>query len=133
MQGAPGPAAQSLRGLGSERALRLRAELAETAKDWPEATAALAALATKTVKQDGALDDAAQDVLVRLAGDASLAGDQARLAMLAPEQRLTGKRADLFRLLTATPVGAPADLPRAARDIALARQLPELLGDKPAR
>ena len=133
MQGAPGPAAQSLRGLTSERGLRLRAELAEAAKDWPEATAALASLAARNVPQDGALDDAAQDVLLRLAGNAALAGDTARLAMLAPEQRLAGKRADLFRLLTAAPVAMPADLPRVTREIALARQLPTLLGDNTAR
>ena len=40
----------------------------------------------------------------------------------------SGAFGDMFRLLTAAPVQATADLPRAVRETALAHDLPKALG-----
>ncbi len=41
--------------------------------------------------------------------------------------RLTAPRTDLFRILTATAVQSPEDLPRAAKELAMSRTLPDRL------
>jgi hypothetical protein len=68
--------------------------------------------------------------LLRLASAAAQAGDEALLARLHREDlpRLPpGHLADMFRLLTAGPVDAVADLGRAARETQLASRIPDAL------
>lgn len=119
----PGAVA-TLSALGTERADELRAGLLEGAKDWPGALAALRDLAAKRVAAAGPLPPEQQDIVVREASAALQAGDGRTLASLREgvgARMGTGPRADLFRLLTGRPVQAPSDLPRAARDLVLAR------------
>ena len=122
------PAVASLATLGTDRADRLRAELAAAAKDWRGAEAALQAVAARLPTTEGMLMEGDQDVLLRLAGAAAQVGDEAQLARLrAQAARLDGRRADLFRMLVASPVAELGDLPRAAREAAAARDVPAQL------
>lgn len=113
--------------LGTDQAAGMRAAILEEARDWPQAEQALTEYAARTVPPDGALTDAQRRTLLRLAGATAQAGDAVALGALG---RREGKRmqagalGDMFRLLTASPVQGGADLPRAAREIALARSLP---------
>ena len=71
-----------------------------------------------------------QRIVVRYATAAAQAGDDATLALLrtADGPRMpAGAFGDMFRLLTAAPVHVSADLPRAGRETALARELPKAL------
>ncbi|MDE2200127.1 MAG: hypothetical protein KGJ41_14010, partial [Rhodospirillales bacterium] len=120
-------ATAALVALGGDAADALRADLLETAKDWPAAEAALRTLAARRIPPAGVLTDAQLTTLLRLASAAAQAGDEATLADLRQrmEARLpAGKQADMFRLLTAGPVQGVADLPRAALETQLARALP---------
>ena len=121
------PAAIStLSALGTAEADELRASLLEAAKDWPGALAALRDLAGKRVAVAGPLPPEQQDIVLREASAALQAGDRVTVASLretAGPRMGNGPRADLFRLLTDRPVQSPADLPRAARDVALAREV----------
>ena len=124
--GDPVAAVARLANLDSEAALRARAGILEEAHNWPQATEALGALVARTVPGEGKLDDAQQRSLLRLATAAAQAGDSALLAQLRTRDlpRLSaGPVADLFRLLTADSVQGVADLPRAGRELALARAL----------
>ena len=121
-------AAAGLVALGTDAADDLRATLFAAAGDWRGSLSALSDLAAKRVPAAGPLDAAAQDVLLRQAAAASQAPDPAALRALerfAP--RMTGERAGLFRVLTAPPLAAASDLPRAARELTLARGLPQQL------
>jgi hypothetical protein len=102
-----------------------RAEILERAQDWPGAAHALAAFAARTVPASGPLDDAQRNTLLRLATAASRAGDAATLRAVAAESKRmgSGPSAAMFRLLTAEPVRAMADLKRAGQEIGLARSL----------
>ena len=106
-------------------ALALRADLLERGARWPEATRVLAAVAAKTMPTSGLLDATATATVLRWASAAARASDEATLEGLR-ETVLTrvpaGAPADLLRVLTAAPVREVADLPRAAREAALARQ-----------
>ncbi len=118
-----GSAVAGLARLGTTPALALRAELLETAKDWPAALAALRDLAEREVPADGTLDEAQARVLLRLATAAAQLGDGATLAALRARDLPRfppGKLQDLFSLLTAGPVQGVADLPRAAQETRLA-------------
>lgn len=129
-------ATSTLSALGTASADDLRASLLEGAKDWPGALAALRDLAAKRVAAAGALVPEQQEVVLREASAALQAGDQDALLGLrqAYGPRMgNGPRSDLFRLLTDGPVQSPADLPRAARDIALARGMPASLQSLSAR
>lgn len=124
--GDPVAAVALLANLASEAALRARAGILEEAHNWPQATEALSALVARTVPGEGKLDDAQQRSLLRLATAAAQAGDSALLGQLRTRDlpRLSaGPIADLFRLLTAESVQGVADLPRAGRELALARAL----------
>ena len=104
-----------------------RAAILERAKDWPGADRALAAYAARTVPETGDLTDDARHTLLRLATAAARAGDETTLADLRRRQEPrmgTGPLADMFRLLTANPVGGMSDLTRSAREIGLAKALP---------
>jgi hypothetical protein len=102
--------------LDGTEAAAARADLLEAAKDWPRASAALAALAARTVPAAGALDAAQRRTLLRLAAAAAQAGDDTTLALLRRRDlpRIgTGPDADLFGVLTEAPVRELPDLPRA--------------------
>lgn len=120
--------------LQSPKAEEMRASLLETSRDWPGALAALRLLAAQQIPPAGTLSDAQQELVLREASAALQAGDQNALAALrtVDEGRIAGPRSALFRLLTAPPVEMPADLPRAARDISLAKQIPSGLQAMPA-
>ena len=121
-------AAAALQRLGTDEADDLRATILATAGDWPGSLAAITALAAKVVPSTGPLPAAAQDVLVRQANAAVQAQDAGALrsmARMAP--RMEGARGDVFRLLTAAPLGNMADLPRSGRELASASALPQHL------
>jgi hypothetical protein len=119
-----------LSALDAVPALELRDRLEEQKHDWPAAEATVAALVHKTVPASGPLDAAQQTLLVHLAGLASQAGDMAGLHQMQLEQggRIApGPRAELFKLLTESPVGAVADLPRSEKELNAARGVPAAL------
>jgi hypothetical protein len=128
-QGDLSGATAALQALGTPATDDLRATLLSQASDWPGSLAALSDLAAKTVPADGPLSDGMQDTVLRQATSAAQAHDAALLADLSRRYgpRLAGPRADLFRVLTAAPLQSPADLPRAAAELALARVLPDRL------
>jgi hypothetical protein len=104
----------------------LRADLLEAAQDWPAAESALRNLVRRTVPPDGPLTEPQARTLLRLASAAAQTGDDATLTTLREHDisRLPeGKLADLFRLLTEVPVRGVADLPRAAKEVKLARDV----------
>jgi len=124
----PGATA-GLLALGTAAADDLRATLLSQAADWPRSVAALSDLIAKTVPAEGPLSDGMQDAVLRQATSAVQAKDSALLAELPRRyaSRLSGARAELFNLLTAVPLRSPADLPRSATELSLARSLPDRL------
>ena len=120
-------ALSELESLNTAASDEARAAILEHANNWPAAQKALADYAAKVVPPDGALDDAQQRTMLRLATAAARAGDDAALARLREHDTArmgTGPVADMFRLLTADQVRSVADLKRAGREAALARALP---------
>lgn len=128
-------AVASLQALGTAPADELRATLLSQAADWPGSLAALADLAAKAIPAAGPLSNAMQDIVLRQASSAVHANDTALLADLyrCHNGRLAGPRADLFRLLMAEPVRSPADLPRTATELTMARLMPDRLQSLSAR
>ncbi len=128
-QAASGDVAQAAAGLaalGTRAADDLRATLLAKSGDWTGALGALASLAAKAVPPTGPLDVAAQDILMRQATAAAQAGDAGTMKVLAAaSDRLTPPRDALFRVLTAAPVTGVADLARSARELRVARALPQ--------
>ena len=119
-------AAAALAALDTLPAAGLRANLLEAARDWPAALAALRDLSGRTVPPDGQLTEPQARIVLRLAAAAAQTGDDAILAALRVHDtpRLPeGKLAEMFRLLTADPVRGVADLPRAANEVKLAREV----------
>jgi hypothetical protein len=128
--GDTGSATAALAKLGTTPALALRAELLETARDWPAALPALRDLAARTVPPEGVLTEDQARILLRLATAAGQLGDAATLAALRARDLARfppGQLADLFAVLTAGPVQGVADLPRAAREARLAGAVPSAL------
>ena len=122
-------AAAILARLGTPAADMLRADILGNSGDWHGAASALEDAASRTLPVSGPLGAEQQDLVLRLASARSRAGDEGALHSLGMQQdgRMSGARADMFRLLTSAPVGAVADLPRAGSDVALARALPSSL------
>ncbi len=123
-------AVTELAALGTAATDLARAAILEQVKDWHGAEHALADYVGKAVPPTGALDQALQRILVRYATAAAQAGDDATLTLLRTSdgpRMPSGAFGDMFRLLTAAPVRASADLPRAAREVTLARDLPKAL------
>jgi len=123
-------AVAELAALGTAAADLARATILEQAKDWPGAEHALTDYVGKTLPPTGALDQEQQQVLVRYATAAAQAGDETTLALLragSGPRMPNGAFGDMFRLLTAAPVQASADLPRAVRETVLAHDLPKAL------
>ncbi|GBQ66173.1 hypothetical protein AA103196_1307 [Ameyamaea chiangmaiensis NBRC 103196] len=110
-QGRDDDAIALLNGVSTDEALGLRADTLERRQNWAEAVRTLAALVAARVPADGSLDDAQQALVVRLAADASRAGDHARLDELARryDARITNPRQSaVFRLLSAAMPSLPA-------------------------
>lgn len=120
-------AMNALNGLDSLAADETRATILEQARDWGGAKRALGSLVRRTVPETGDLDDAQQRALLRLATAAARAGDETLLSTLREKESTRmpdGPLGDMFRLLTADPVRAVADLGRAKQEIGLARGVP---------
>lgn len=120
-------ALNALNGLDSLAADETRATVMEQARDWAGAKRALGGLVRRTVPESGDLDEAQQRALLRYATAAARAGDEATLSMLREKESTrmaAGPLSDMFRLLTADPVRAVADLGRAKEEIGLARGVP---------
>jgi hypothetical protein len=127
-QGDPAGAAELLSQTESPAAYELRAALLAKAGNWRGSLQALDLLAATTVPEKGVLTEEQQDVILRQATAAVQAGDLEALRKLKRlEARIAAPRADLFRLLTATSIDSPEDLPRAARELAMSRSLPDRL------
>jgi hypothetical protein len=129
-QGSLASAVAALAALDTPAGDELRANLLEQAKDWPAAEAALQHWAARVVPAEGRLDEAQSQILLRLASAAAQAGDDAllkRLRMQDSARLADGPAATLFRVITETAVEAPADLPRAAQEAALAGKVPQAL------
>ncbi len=108
----------------------LMARLREEAQDWPGAVVAWSRTVARTFPRDGLLDPGQAGTLVRLAGAAAQAADNATLSRLGAQYagRLApGQLADTFNLLTAGPVATIADLPRVTKDVALVKAVPAAL------
>jgi hypothetical protein len=117
-------------GLDTARARDTEAAILEQAGDWSGAERALSRYVELTVPAEGPLSDQQRGTVLRLATAQAHAGNQAGLAALRErdEARLgDGPEADLFRLLTAAPVGGLEDLGRAKREIGLVRAVPASL------
>jgi hypothetical protein len=122
-RGDPSGAAALLATAGTAAADELRARVLEQAGDWRGVLAALDSLSGRVLPPDGPVPDGQADLVLRQASAAVQLGDAGVLRALNGRYAacLSGARADLFRLLTASPVGGIGDLPRAGREIALAR------------
>ena len=106
----------------------LRATYYGKAGDWQRSLETLDGIVAATVPESGGLTDPQQDLVLRQATAAVQAGDTDALKRLAKfDRRLTPPRVDLFRVLIATPVRSPEDLPRSARELALSKTLPDRL------
>jgi hypothetical protein len=121
-----------LDGIAAPAADEIRATIFETAKDWPAATNALLRYVDQTILGDGPLQPTQARVVLRLASAAAQAGDETTLARLRGQfgARMASEgEGRLFEVLTQPPVRDAAELPRAAREIALARAIPTELGN----
>ena len=117
-----------LQQLGTEQADDQRARILARNGDWNGSLAALSDLSARRVPREGKLEEEAQAILLRQADAASQAHDAGMLRSLAASgARIDGTRADVFRLLTAPPLDSATDLPRASRELAAARMLPQRL------
>ena len=124
-----GGATAILSRLGTAEAAAERAKILAESGDWHGAALALAEAASRTLPDSGPLSPEQQDLVLRLASAQSRAGDDDALHVLGDRlgKKMSGPRADLFRLLTARPVSSPGELRRVSTDITLARALPTSL------
>ncbi len=125
-QGKRDEAVAALRQLDTPAAREALAGIFELSQNWADAERALTDCIAKTIPPSGMLDEAARRQLVRLATDIERAGDEPAMAALRMrfEPRLgSGETADMFRLLTARPIGGIADLKRTAQEASLARSV----------
>ena len=107
---------------------QMRSNFYARAGDWQRSLETLEGMVTASVPDTGDLDEKQQDLVLREATAAVQAGDSDALKRLKRfDRRLTPPRADLFRVLTASAVKGPEDLPRAARELAMSRSLPDRL------
>ena len=121
-------AATTLLTMSTPEANEMRANLYAKAGDWQRSLETLEAMVTASVPATGDLDVKQQDLILRDATAAVQAGDGEALARVKQfERRLTLPRADLFRVLTENAVKGPEDLPRAGRELAMSRALPDRL------
>ncbi len=115
-----------LNDVSSPQGIRLKADLLQSAQDWPAAAQSLAALAAQTIPPAGPLSDNGRHLLLELAASMARAGDRSGLEHIR-SQYLSRFAADptarMFRDLTEPPVSRIADLPRSADEIQRARSL----------
>ena len=127
-QGDFGGAATVLLTLSSAEANDMRANFYARAGDWQRSLETLERIAATTLPETGELNEKQQDLLLREATAAVQASNGDTLKRLAKsDRRMTPPRADLFRVLTATEVRSPEDLPRAARELAMSKAIPDRL------
>ena len=127
-RGDPAGAAETLAELDDAAGAEVRAGLLAKAGDWRGSLAALKLAVAKSVPASGDLNDTQQNLVLREATAAVHATDPEALKQLkAYDSRLKGPRGDLFRILTATAVESPDDLPRAAQELAMSKAVPERL------
>ena len=123
-------AIEALTGLTGSRADDARAAAHERAGNWRAAEEALMQLAGTAIPTTGELTDVQRQLVLRLATAAQRSDDRNGLAALRAtlDSRLgSGPMADMIRLLTADPVRAATDLPRAEREMGLVRGIPAAL------
>jgi hypothetical protein len=122
-------AAASLSAVPGQEAMDVRAGILEQRQDWAGAASAVEGFLAGPAF--AALPDADQRALIlRAARDESGAGDIAGLRRLRAAygaRFAAGSGADLFAVLTAEPVSAVSDLPRAGQELATVRALPAVL------
>lgn len=120
-------AANALHELDTSSGDHLLADLAEGAQNWPEAVSAMRRVVSRDVPAGGPTTIAHSETLLRFASAASVAGDAAALAELRLRDLSSlpdGKASDLLKIMLTQPVANASDLPRAAREMALARSVP---------
>ena len=121
-------AATSLLTLSTPEADDMRAKFYARAGDWQRSLETLDGIIAARVPETGMLDENQQDVVLRAATAAVQASDGDALKRLGRfDRRITAPRADLFRVLTASAIRSPEDLPRAARELAMSKTLPDRL------
>lgn len=115
--------------LNTAAADEMRATLLAEDGDWHGSALALDSAARSVLPDEGPLSPEQQDFVLHLISAHSRAGDEAALRALSERQgnRMTGGRADMFRLLTSAPVSHVSDLRRAGGEIAMARAIPSSL------
>ena len=115
--------------LGTPDADEMRAGVLADDGDWHGAALALDSAAMAKLPNDGPLSPEQQDFVLRLVSAHSQAGEEAALQTLSIRQasRMTGARADMFRLLTSAPVNHVSELRRVGGEVAMARALPSSL------
>lgn len=115
-----------LDGISTPEAARLKADLQQSAQNWPAAAPSLAALASPTVPATGQLSADQSRLLLELAAALARADDRAGLEQIR-NQYLSRFAADpmgrMFRDLTEPPIARTADLPRSAEEIQRERSL----------
>ena len=123
-------AVASLQGLTGVRADTARAAVYEQAGNWAAAEEVLMTVVGNTIPEAGELNDTHRQLVLRLATATQRSGDRNGLAALRATlgSRLgSGSIADMIRFLTAEPVQAVSDLPRAEREMGLVRAVPAAL------
>ena len=127
-QGNYAAAATVLLTLSTSEADDLRAKFYAKAGDWQRSLETLDGMMAARVPETGDLNEQQQDLVLRDTTAAVQAGNNDALRKLVRfDRRITPPRADLFHVLTATAVKGPEDLPRAARELAMAKLLPDRL------
>lgn len=114
----------------------LRAQELAAKHDWAAETVALNALAGLTLPASGPLNATEEDLVVRLAGAASRAGDQETLRLIVTTWRSRFRDADkidMLRLLTSSSVTTVGDLPRSASELNATRNALSTLVSTSAR
>ena len=121
-------AATVLLTLSSPEADDMRAKFYAKAGDWQRSLDTLDGMVSARVPDTGDLNETQQDLVLREATAAVQAGNTDALRKLTRfDRRMMTPRAELFRVMTATAVKGPEDLPRSARELAMSKSLPERL------
>ncbi len=127
-RGDPAGAATLLASLDTPASQDMRAAFLAKAGDWSTSLQVLQKLVASAVPDTGDLSERQQDIVMREATAAVQSGNgQVVRDLKRFETRMTPPRSDVFKLLTANAVESPDDLPRAARELAMSRTLPERL------
>lgn len=110
----------------SPQAIRLKADLLQSAQDWPAAAQCLAALAAQTIPLSGPLSDSDRHLLLELAAAMARASDGPGLEHIRSQylpRFANDSAARMLRDLTEPPIASTADLPRSSQEIQRARSL----------